>query len=194
MKPIPGRTFMLGFSLLIACVAVYGYLALKNASEGRFAIRIASVPEASVPDHLPLGQPISVRIEKRTAGRSPLSSYAFLLDERGHQIAELQPLKLRDLPTGKTVEETLFSPLGSMPAGRIVAAIVFRIPQSKLPEAQAHIQDVLQLVERRNGQLREVFGNLRPIVGRLGGYVELTQAQVPPLSPAQPPAALPSPT
>lgn len=179
MKAIPGRLFILGFALVIACVAALGFRSLRQAQDRRFAISLRAEPAAQAPDELPLGRSLVVRIEKRTAGRSPQPAWALLLDGSGSPLAELQPLQPRQLDNGKTVEETTFAPLQTAPAGRIVAAVVVRMPREQEATMRATITGVLSAVRERHGQLREAFGNLLPTIRRLGGHAELVQGQVP---------------
>lgn len=178
MKPIPGRLFIFAFALVIAAVAAFGFHTLRQASDRRFAISIRAEPEASAPDIIPLGRPILVRIEKRTAGRSSQVAVAMLLDGDGRPLTELVPLSLRTLPNGKPVEEATFPPLSSIPNQRLVAGVVVRMPPDQLPTARQAIADVLRTVQARDGHLREAFGNLLPVCRRLGGHAEFVQAQV----------------
>lgn len=179
MKAIPGRLFILGFALVIACVAAIGFRTLRQAQDRRFAVSLRAEPAANAPDELPLGRSLVVRIEKRTAGRSPQGAWAFLLDGSGGLLADLQPLVPRTLENGKTVEETMFPPLTSPPAGRQIAAVVVRMPKEQEPAMREHISQILTAVRTRRGQLREAFGNLLPTMRRLGGHAELVQGQVP---------------
>jgi hypothetical protein len=112
-----------------------------------------------------------------------VAAWALLLDGSGGLIAELQPLQPRTLDNGKTVEETIFPAQTSLPAGRIIAAVVVRIPKEQEPAMRAAITQILTAVRERRGQLREAFGNLLPTMRRLGGHAELVQGQVPPASP-----------
>lgn len=179
MKAIPGRLFILGFALVILCVAALGFRSLKQAQDRRFAVSLRAEPAAAAPDELPLGRALQVRIEKRTAGRSPQGAWALLLDGSGSLLADLQPLSPRTLENGKTVEETVFPALQTAPAGRIVAAVVVRMPKEQEPAMRLAISQILGAVRERHGQLREAFGNLLPTIRRLGGHAELVQGQVP---------------
>ena len=179
MKAIPGRLFIFGFALVIALVAAVGFRTLKQAQDRRFAVSLRALPAASAPDEIPITSQIVVRIEKRTAGRSDQTAWALLLDGSGRLLAELQPLSAKTLDNGKRVEETTFPPLGRVPAQRIVAAIVVRMPPENEAQIRAALSQILHAVEQRNGQLREAFGNLLPTVRRLGGHAELVQGQVP---------------
>src|SRR5262245_8654169 len=110
-----GRYFIIGFAAVILIVAALGYFGLRRASDRRFATSIHSVPESAAADLVPLGNPIRVRIDKRSAGRSKLTAFAMLVDGNGRLIADLQPLEVRELETGKRSEEVVFSPLTALP-------------------------------------------------------------------------------
>lgn len=179
MKAIPGRLFIFGFALVIALVAAVGFRTLKQAQDRRFAASLHAVPPGGAPDEVPLASQIVVRIEKRTAGRSDQTAVALLLDGNGRLLADLQPLSTKTLERGQRVEETIFAPLASVPAQRIVAAVILRVPPEQEADVRAAIRQILQAVEQRNGQLREAFGNLLPTVRRLGGHAELVQGHVP---------------
>lgn len=179
MRAIPGRIFIFAFALVIALVAAVGFRTLKQAQDRRFAVSLRAQPEGAAPDEIPLTSQLVVRIEKRTAGRSDQAAWALLLDGRGRLLADLQPLAPKTLDNGKRVEETVFPPLGQVPAQRIVAAVVLRTPPEQEAAARSAITQILQAVEQRNGQLREAFGNLLPTIRRLGGHAELVQGQVP---------------
>src|SRR5437879_4204931 len=98
MTGMRGQTLVLLLSSAIAIVAVVGFLTLRKAQHLRFATSIHAVPESPYHDLLPLGQPIKVRIDKASAGRSPLKALALLLDGDGNKIAELRPLRTYRLP------------------------------------------------------------------------------------------------
>ena len=70
MTGMRGQTLILLFSTAIAVVAVVGFLTLQRAQHLRFATSIHAVPESPYHDLVPLGQPIKVRIDKASAGRS----------------------------------------------------------------------------------------------------------------------------
>ena len=120
---LQGRYFIPGFAAVILIVATLGFFMLRSGQDRRFAISIHSVPESSAPDLVSLEVPIRVRIDKRSAGRSPLQAFGMLLDGDGRLIAPLSPLTVRDLENGKRTEDVLFQPLTAMPGQRLLAAI-----------------------------------------------------------------------
>ena len=177
MTGVRGQTLILFLSASIAVVAVLGFLTLRKAQHLRFATSIHAVPESPYHDLVPLGQPIKVRIDKASAGRSPLKALAMLLDGDGNKIADLRPLTTLRLPTGKLTEEVVFPPLTSLPGQRLLAAAVLRLPEDS-PEARARIEAALVAGQRRHKKLPAVFSNLLAASKEAGGHAELTQVEV----------------
>jgi hypothetical protein len=199
MSPLNGRKFFFGFAAVIFVVAVVGFVVLRQASSRRFAMSIHSVPESSQADIVTLGKPILVRIDKRSAGRSPLLAYALLLDGNGRPLksdappgsVDLHELVVRELPGGKRTEEALFPPLTEVPGQRLLAAIVIRLPEGQLAAAKPQLTAVLYPEQaaaaappatsgkrsRRTG-LPAVFSRVLVLSRDLGGHAELAQVEV----------------
>ena len=177
MVKIRGQVFMLGFAAVIAFVAVCGFLLLKRASHLRFAVSLHCVPESPYHDLVPLGRPILVRIDKGTAGRSPLKAMAVLLDGDGRKIAPLQALETGVLPSGKPTESTVFPPLSALPGQRLLATAVIRLPQDT-PELREKIDAALTSGFAKKPSLPRVFSHVLAVVKELGGHAELTQVEV----------------
>lgn len=174
MRGLSGRMFVIGFAVVIACVAALGYFTLRNASKGRFAISVHMIPESPHADQVSLGNPIVVRIDKRSAGRSPLLAMAMLLEGNGRQLSDLRPLDVRQEGDRKKTEEVVFPPLTALPAQRLLAAIVIRSPASQL--------DVLRMelarIQHAPSSLPQVFGEIFKASRKLGGHAELVQVEV----------------
>jgi hypothetical protein len=179
MTGVRGPTLILILAASIAVVAVVGFLTLRKAQHLRFATSIHAVPESPYHDLLPLGQPIKVRIDLASAGHSPLKALALLLDGDGNQLAELRPLRILPLPSGKLTEEADFPPLTALPAQRLLAAAVIRLP-TDAPEARARIAAAIVAGQQRHKQLPAVFSNILAAAKELGGHAELTQVEVRP--------------
>jgi hypothetical protein len=177
MNSVRGKSLILVFAALIAVVAVVGFFTLRRAQHLRFATSIHAVPESPYADLVPLGEPIKVRIDKASAGHSPLKALAMLLDGDGNQLAGLRPLSIYRLPSGKLTEEAEFSPLVAMPGQRLLAAAVLRLPEDT-PQVRARIDAALIAGQRRNKQLPAVFSNILAACKELGGHAELTQVEV----------------
>lgn len=177
---LSGRPFIIGFAVVIAAVAALGFWGLRNASDRRFAISIHSVPESTHADLVPLGSPIRVRIDKRSAGRSKLQAFGMLLDGNGRLLADMQPLEIRDLDNGKRSEEAIFSPLEAMPGQRLLAAIVLRLPPTQVDEARPRVRGVIEKsnLKKPTPSLPGVFGSILALCRELGGHAELTQVEV----------------
>lgn len=177
MTPMRGKTLILLLSTAIAIVAVVGFMTLQRAQHLRFATSIHAVPESPYHDLVPLGQPIKVRIDKASAGRSPLVAIALLLDGEGNKLAELQPLSISRLPSGKLTEEAVFPPLNSLPGQRLLAAAVIRLPADS-PASRARIDAAVVTGQQRHQKLPAVFSNILAACKDLGGHAELTQVEV----------------
>ena len=177
MTGMRGQTLILLLSTAIAVVAVVGFLTLRRAQHLRFATSIHAVPESPYHDLVPLGQPIKVRIDKASAGRSPLKALALLLDGDGNKVAELRPLQIATLPSGKLTEEAVFPPLTRLPGQRLLATAVLRLPVDS-PEARARIEAAIIAGQQRHKQLPAVFSNILAASKELGGHAELTQVEV----------------
>jgi hypothetical protein len=178
---LSGRQFLVGFTLVMGLVAIGGFFVLRQASSRRFAVSIHMVPESPLPDVVTLGRPIKVRIDKRSAGRSPLPAVAMLLDGNGRLLADLRPLAVRELPRGKRAEDVEFPPLTEVPGQRLTATIVLRLPPEQLPAARAYIAAVLRDTEAnpgQGGQLPKVFERILLRCRELGGHAELAQIEV----------------
>jgi len=183
---LSGRSFILGFAVVIAIIAAIGFVILRGASEGRFAISIHMIPESPHADLVSLGNPILVRIDKRSAGRSPLTAYAMLLDGNGRLLADLKPLSAHALPNGKRGEDAVFPPLETLPGQRLLAAIVIRISDDRLAEARTRITQILQPPEQATAgkkpraqlSLPNVFSRVLVMSRELGGRAELAQVEV----------------
>ena len=177
MNGVRGQTIIAILSTAIAVVAVVGFLTLRKAQHLRFATSIHAVPESPYRDLLPLGQPIKVRIDKASAGRSPLKALGLLLDGEGMRLSELRPLITYRLPSGKLTEEAEFPPLVSMPGQRLLAAVVLRLPEDS-PAARGRIETALVAGQQRKKKLPAVFSNILAASKELGGHAELTQVEV----------------
>lgn len=177
MKPMRGQTLIFLLSTAIAIVAVIGFLTLRRAQHLRFATSIHAVPESPYHDLVQLGQPIKVRIDKASAGRSPLKALAMLLDGDGNKLADLRPLVIYRLPSGKLTEEVEFPPLGSLPGQRLLAAAVIRLPADS-PQSRERIEAAVVAGQQRHKQLPAVFSNILAASKELGGHAELTQVEV----------------
>ena len=177
MTGVRGQTIIIILSTAIAVVAVVGFLTLRKAQHLRFATSIHSVPESPYHDLVPLGQPIKVRIDKASAGHSPLKALALLLDGEGMKLAELRPLVTLTLPSGKLTEEAEFPPLTTLPGQRLLAAAVLRLPEDS-PAARARIAAAILAGQARHKQLPAVFSNILAASKELGGHAELTQVEV----------------
>lgn len=177
---LSGRPFIIGFAVVIAVVATLGFLGLRNASDRRFAISIHSVPESTHADLVPLGSPIKVRIDKRSAGRSKLQAFAMLLDGNGRLLADLSPLQVGTLDSGKPTEDTVFPPIETMPGQRLLAAIVLRLPPGDVETARQRVHGVIEKSTQRkpHPSLPGVFGSILAVCRELGGHAELTQVEV----------------
>lgn len=177
---LSGRSFIFGFAAVIAVVAALGFMGLRNASDRRFAISIHSIPESAQPDLVPLGSPIKVRVDKRSAGRSKLTAFGMLLDGNGRQLADLQPLEVRTLENGKPGEDVVFPPLLAMPGQRLLAAIVLRLPPAEAEAALSRVRGVIEKSTQRKPtpSLPGVFGSILALCRELGGHAELTQVEV----------------
>lgn len=178
---------MFGFAGVIVCVAIFGFLTLRHASERRFAISIHTIPEAQHADIIDLDKPLVIRIDKRSAGRSPLMAYAMLLDGEGHQISptsdgdglNIVPLTAHDLGGGKRKEDVELPALAKMPSQRLLAAIVMRLPDEKLQVARPRIVDALgRPGPKGKSSLANIFSRILYICRELGGHAELTQVEV----------------
>lgn len=174
---IRGHVFMAGFAAAIAVVAVFGFLMLQKAAHLRFAISIHAVPESPYKDLVPLGRPILVRVDKASAGRSPLKAVAVLLDGDGRTIAGIRPLVVGALPSGKPTESVEFPPLSELPGQRLLAAAVIRLP-ADTPEAREQVEHALQTGVEKKPSLPRVFSHVLEVVKRMGGHAELTQVEV----------------
>lgn len=172
-----GKTLILVLSTAIAIVAVVGFLTLRRAQHLRFATSIHAVPESPYHDLVPLGQPIKVRIDKASAGHSPLLAVALLLDGEGSKLADLQALSIYKLPSGKLAEEAVFPPLTRLPGQRLLAAAVIRLPVDS-PAARARIDAAVTAGQQRHQKLPAVFSNILAASKELGGHAELTQVEV----------------
>lgn len=177
MNGVRGQTVIIILSTAIAIVAVVGFLTLRKAQHLRFAISIHAVPESPYHDLVALGQPIKVRIDKASAGHSPLKALGLLMDGEGMKLAELRPLVTFALPTGKLTEEAEFPPLGSMPGQHLLAAAVLRLPEDT-PAAREQIETAIRAGQQRNKKLPAVFSNILAASKALGGHAELTQVEV----------------
>jgi hypothetical protein len=177
---LSGRPFIIGFATVIALVASIGFFTLRNAQDRRFAISIHSIPESAHADLVPLGSPLRVRIDKRSAGRSKLLAFAMLLDGDGRLLAEMSPLEVRTLPNGKPGEDTLFPPLEKLPGQRLLAAIVLRLPPAQVETAKQRVRGVIDksLLRKPTPSLPGVFGSILTLSRELGGHAELTQVEV----------------
>jgi hypothetical protein len=177
---IKGRYFIPAFAAVILTVAVLGFFFLRSGQDRRFAISIHSVPESARADQVPLDAPIVVRIDKRSAGRSPLSAFGMLLDGNGRPLAALSPLTVRELAHGKLTEEVAFPPLTALPGQRLLAAIVIRLPPGKIELGKERLQLVLDKSAKRQPvpSLPGVFGSILSLSRSLGGHAELTQVEV----------------
>lgn len=180
MTPLRGRNLILIFFTAIAVSAALGYFTLRKASYLRFAISIHMVPESPYRDLIELNRPVLVRIDKRSAGNSPLRAQAALLDGKGGLVAPLQPLVVKALPSGKRTEETVFPPLTTLPSQRLVATAVLRLPPPAWDDAAvlARLQHALSLGGRPDSTLPRVFSNVLAVCRELGGHAELTQIEV----------------
>jgi hypothetical protein len=177
MTGMRGQTLILLLSSAIAVVAVVGFLTLQKAQHLRFAVSIHAVPESPYHDLVPLGQPIRVRIDKASAGHSPLKALALLLDGDGNKVAELRTLRTYQLPTGKLTEEAEFPPLERLPGQRLLATAVLRLPEDS-PAARARIEAAILAGQQRHKMLPAVFSNILAASKELGGHAELTQVEV----------------
>jgi hypothetical protein len=182
MANLSGRRFLIGFTLVIATVAALGVYVLGQAKDRRFAISVHMVPESPIPDVVTLGKPITVRIEKRTAGRSSMVGQAMLLDGDAGLVADLKPLRLRVLPNGKRIEEATFPAQSALPAQHLIAAVVLRMPESQLGVAQRQITEILKSLAnepaRPGDAVRQIFGRILTASRALGGHAELKQVEV----------------
>lgn len=176
-KPIRGQVLFALFALAVAVFAAFSYTALRRAQHLRFAISIHSVPESPYKELVPLGAPIQVRIDKRTAGRSPLVGLAMLLDGDGQTLQPLTPMVLRTLPSGKRVEEATFQPLTKLPGQRLLAGVVVRLP-ADTPELRGSVEAALASGQAQKASLPRTFSHLLATVRGLGGHAELTQVEV----------------
>lgn len=178
---LSGRWFLLGFTLVLATVAVIGYLVLRQASDRRFAVSIHMVPDSPLPDVVTLGHPIQVRIDKRSAGRSPLTAYAMLLDGDGRLLVDLQPLRIHEGRRGKPAEDVEFAPLTALPGQHLIAAVVLRLAPEQLSEARAFIAEVLRETSpagQASAGLPKIFERILLRARALGGHAELVQIEV----------------
>lgn len=173
---LSGRWFLLGFALILATVAAIGYVVLGQASDRRFAVSIHMVPESPLPDVVTLGHPIKVRIDKRSAGRSPLTAYALLLDGDGRLLADFQPLRVHEGPRGKPAEDVEFAPLTALPGQHLVAAVVLRLQPDQLSEVRAYISELLRT--NAGSGLPKIFERILFHARSLGGHAELVQIEV----------------
>ncbi len=176
MTGVRGRTLILILSTSIALVAVVGFMTLQKAQHLRFATSIHAVPESPYRDLVPLGQPIKVRIDKASAGHSPLKALGLLLDGEGARLSELRPLNVSTLPSGKLTEEVEFPPLVTMPGQHLLAAVVLRLPEDTAA-ARARIETAILAGQQRNKKLPAVFSNILAASKELGGHAELTQVE-----------------
>jgi hypothetical protein len=182
MAQLAGRNFLIGFTIVIATVATLGVLVLGRAKDRRFAISVHMIPESPIPDVVTIGRPITVRIEKRTAGRSPLVGQAMLLDGNAGLVADLLPLRRRVLPNGKQIEEAAFAPQLTLPAQHLLAAVVVRMPAEQVEAAHLRIAAILQVVQgappATGDAIRQSFGKILAACRELGGQAELKQVEV----------------
>jgi hypothetical protein len=167
---LSGRIFILGFAVVIAIVAVVGFLSLRRASDRRFAISIHSIPESPHADLLALNRPILVRIDKRSAGRSSQAAFAMLFDGSGRPLKELQALTVRQLEGGKRTEDVVFPALTTLPSQRLLADIVLRLPAEQVAAARSGIAVVLQSLPPGHRSLPDVFGHILTFSRDLGGH------------------------
>lgn len=177
---LSGRSFIIGFAVVIAAVGAFGFWGLRNASDRRFAISIHSVPESTHADLVPLGSPIKVRVDKRSAGRSKFQAFGMLLDGNGRLLADLLPLEVHTLENGKPGEDVLFPPIEAMPGQRLLAAIVVRLPPSEVETGKQRVHGVIEKSAQKkpNPSLPGVFGSILAACRELGGHAELTQVEV----------------
>lgn len=181
---LSGRKFIFGFAAVIAVVALFGFFTLRKASDRRFAISIHMIPDSTHEGRISLHRPILVRIDKRSAGRSPFRAFALLFDGNGRPLpefgTEMRPLIIRELPTGKRTEEVDFPPLTTLPGQRLLAAVVVRLPESQIDVARTRLPDAihLDLEQQTKDALPRVFGRILSLSRNLGGHAELTQAEV----------------
>ncbi|MFO0577934.1 MAG: hypothetical protein U1A78_28325 [Polyangia bacterium] len=176
-KPIRGQLLFALFALAVAVFAAFSYTALRRAQHLRFAISIHAVPESPYKELVPLNVPIQVRIDKRTAGHSPLIALAMLLDGNGVKLRELQPMAVRTLPSGKLTEEATFEPLTALPGQGLLAGVVVRLP-ADTPELRARIESALTSGQAKKPSLPRVFSHMLATSRELGGHAELTQVMV----------------
>lgn len=181
-KPVRGQIMFGLFALAIAVFASFSYVALRRASHLRFAISIHAVPESPYKELLPLNVPIQVRIDKRTAGHSPLAAMAMLLDGEGNKLQDLRKMEVRTLPSGKLTEEATFEPLTALPRTPLLAAVVVRLP-ADTPELRAQINDALTAGQARKDKgartaLPRAFSHVLAKSRELGGHAELTQVEL----------------
>ena len=100
MQGVRGNIFFAIFATTIAIVAVIGFTTLRKAQHLRFAISIHTVPESPYHDLVPLGQPILLRIDKASAGRSPLKAFGYLLDVFNAFVGAAEPAPVPLPPAG----------------------------------------------------------------------------------------------
>lgn len=177
MQGVRGNIFFAIFATTIAIVAVIGFTTLRKAQHLRFAISIHTVPESPYHDLVPLGQPILLRIDKASAGRSPLKAFGYLLDGNGAKLTDAKPLLRKTLPSGRLTEEAEFPALTALPGQRLLAATVVRLPQDT-PEARLQLESAMQAGLRKKASLPSAFSNLLAAAKQLGGHAELTQVEV----------------
>lgn len=178
------RLLLLTFLFLIgASTAIYW--AMNQTGDGRFAIGL--YPEGPPPPKgefltrregkaLPLDRPLVLRIERGTAGRSPLRAVGVLLDGDGGLLGAPRALRLGTGADGKRTEEAPFPALGRVPTQGAVAAAVVRLPAATDEELNQRLVAVVQAAQGGGG-LTATMDRLVALGQRLGGHTEVQVAQ-----------------
>lgn len=188
---IRGRVFLFCFLGALVTLGTGSYFGFRYLTRHRFAIGLyplgetpdikprrrvaffASGPADPVPRHIPL----SVRIEKNSAGHSSLQAVAYLFSERGELIYAPQALQIAHDRVGKPIEETVFEPLGNRFVGNAVWLVVIRVPSF-----DGAIQDnIMQQLNATSPSGRDRGARLMMISRQLQGWAELLTTSVPPV-------------
>lgn len=177
--PVRGRSVIISVFLAIFIVGALGFIVVRSVQSYRFAVAMYAVPPTPS-RKLAADRPILVRIEKRSAGRAP--AVAFLLGADGRLVHPMLPLSTRADSDGKPVQEVQFPPLGRVPAGGYVAAVVMRLP-AFTPEAMDEIRAAIG----QGGIMYRVYGRISAACARHGGHAEMVNAEVLPAAPLQAP-------
>lgn len=169
---VPGKAVLLAIVLAVASLAGLSLVMLRRITADRFAVSVTTIPASG--RKLMHQHPLSVRIEKSRAGRSPLQARAWVISGDGRILYPSQPLHLTADAAGKPIEEARFPPLPMTPPVGLVLALVVRLPDPS-PAVLARIDQAIAAGAPEQSQLHD---RVRSVARGLGGQAEMALAEV----------------